>query len=81
MLPRNPVWNRIDTSPRNGLPSRGEFREFLDRGLVPGNGGVALHALCDCWNRHRRAGVGIGVTLLAFQAESQMRLVAVGNRL
>src|ERR1700736_6229666 len=59
----------------------GVLRNLLYGGLVFGNGDVALHALGGVRKSHQLARLGIGVTLLAFQTESEMLLVTIRNRL
>lgn len=81
MIPRYPLWNGINTHPRNGLPALEKLSKLLDGRLVLGDGGMAIHAFCHGRNGHCRARVRIGMTLLAFQSQRQMRFVTVRNRL
>jgi len=65
----------IDTHPGNRLRSFGRSGERHTRGVV------AHHARRTGWKRHLSTRVRIGVALLASQAEGDVSLMAVGDRL
>ena len=79
--PGNPGSDLIDAYPGNRLGSLGQLSEFHDRGPILCDGVVAHHASGAGRKRHLSARIGIGVALLAPQAEREMRLVAIGKRL
>lgn len=79
--PVHALGERVNAHPRNGLPRLRVGREFLDRGLVRGDGHVTGHARAGRREGHHLSRPGIGVARLALQAQRQVRFVAVRDRL
>jgi len=72
---------QVHADPRYGLPGLSELGEFLNGGVIFGNGYVTLHAFGGSWKGHHSSGVGIGVAACAGESERDVSLVAIGQRL
>jgi len=81
MGPRYSWDHFVNAHPRNLLVGCGVLRNLLYGGLVLGDGDVALHAFGSVRKSHELARLGIGVAPLAFQTESEMLLVTIGDGL
>src|ERR1700722_6529481 len=84
MSAMGPIYSRdhfVNPYPRNSLVGCAVLSNLLYGGLFLRDSDVALHALCGVRKSHQLPGLGIGVTLLAFQTESEMLFVAIRNRL
>src|SRR3984957_11469334 len=79
MGPRYSRDHFVNAHPGNLLVGCRVLRDLLYRRFVLPDGDVALHALGSFGKSHQPARLGIGVALLAFQTESQMLLVTVGD--
>ena len=81
MGPRYSGDHFVNAHPGNLLVRCGVLRDLLYGGLVLRNGDVALHTFGSLGKSHELAGLGIGVTLLAFQTEGKVLLMAIRNTL
>jgi len=79
--PINPLGDSVNAHPRYGLSRLCQRSEFLNRWFFCRNGDVAGHT-CACRREsHQFSWLWICVTSAAFEADRQMQLVAVRDRL
>ena len=71
----------VNTNPGYRFAIFLKLRKSLNQGAICFDRAMASHAFVGCRKPHVVAGLGHFVTVLAFQAQSQMFLVAVRNRL
>ena|ERR1700716_588393 len=84
MSAMSPIYSRdhlVNTHPGNLLVGCGVLSDFLYGGLVRRDRDMALHALSSVGKSHQLARFRIGVALSAFQTESQVLFVTIGDRL
>ena len=81
VLPEHVVRNLIDADPGNRLSGCRKFRQLLNRRTVRRDRLMTSHAEGRGRVRHQLSCVGIHVTGPALQAQRQVLLVAVRNRL
>src|SRR6202011_3023100 len=84
MSAMGPIYSRdhfVNAHPGYLLIGCSVLRNLLYRGVVLGDGDVALHAFGGVGKSHQLARFGIRVALLAFQTESEMLLVTIRDGL
>jgi len=79
--PVHTLRNRVDAHPRNGLARLCKRGELLNRGLLRRDRTMAGHASGGRRKSHQISGLGISVAGFALEAESQVGLMAVRDRL
>src|SRR5229473_3429637 len=79
--PRNAGQNGVAAQRRNRFLRFGEGGELLNRRSILDDRDVAFHTLAGGREGHQFTGFRIGVAILAFEAEGEMFLVAVGDGL
>src|ERR1700738_1947178 len=81
MGPSSPRQHLVDAHPGNRLSRIGIRRELHDRRAVGGYRCVTFHAGGGGWERHLLTWSRVGMTELAGQSHTDMRLVTVWQRL